>query len=152
VTLRLDRAFGGRHGFIHQAEDHRSDGGGADGGGVDCAGPRLKRRTCGGRLRDEGSSLEIKELSGRLGANQNRLSSPYLTRHRSWILNARLGAIGEDVQELGQPGAAVFFHEAGFVGQERPPRSILGPSRVSGAPRPVADEIGVHGRVDQSPA
>jgi hypothetical protein len=26
---------------------------------------------------------------------------------------ARLGAIGEDVQELGQPGVAVFFHEAG---------------------------------------
>ena len=24
---------------------------------------------------------------------------------------ARLGAIGEDVQKLGQPGVAVFFHE-----------------------------------------
>jgi hypothetical protein len=35
-------AFGGRHGSVHQAEDHRRDGGGADGDGVERAGPRLK--------------------------------------------------------------------------------------------------------------
>jgi hypothetical protein len=35
-------AFGGRHGFVHQAEDHRCDGGGADGGDLGPAGPRLK--------------------------------------------------------------------------------------------------------------
>jgi hypothetical protein len=32
----------GRHGFVHQAEDHRCDGGGADGGDLGRAGPRLK--------------------------------------------------------------------------------------------------------------
>jgi hypothetical protein len=36
-------AFGGRHGFIYQAEDHRCDGGAADGGSLGRAGPRLKR-------------------------------------------------------------------------------------------------------------
>jgi hypothetical protein len=35
-------AFGGRHGSVHQAEDHRHDGGGADGGGLELAGPRLR--------------------------------------------------------------------------------------------------------------
>jgi len=32
----------GRHGSVHQVEDHRCDGGGADGGVVELAGPRLK--------------------------------------------------------------------------------------------------------------
>src|ERR1700722_10514725 len=32
----------GRHGSVHQAEDHRCDGGGADGGGLGHPGPRVK--------------------------------------------------------------------------------------------------------------
>jgi hypothetical protein len=34
--------FGGGIEPVHQAEDHRCDGGGADGGGLGRAGPRLK--------------------------------------------------------------------------------------------------------------
>jgi hypothetical protein len=46
--------FGGSHGSVHQAEDHRCAGDDADGGGLGRAGPRLKlpivnfRRPIGG--------------------------------------------------------------------------------------------------------
>jgi hypothetical protein len=34
--------FGGGYGSVHQAEDHRRDGGGADGGGLGRRGSRVK--------------------------------------------------------------------------------------------------------------
>ena len=34
--------FGGGYGPVHQAEDHRCDGGGADGGGLGRPGSRVK--------------------------------------------------------------------------------------------------------------
>ena len=62
--------FGGGYGPVHQAEDHRCDGGGAAGGGLGRPGPRV---TENGATKDPNLTRQRAKRPGSTGAGRASL-------------------------------------------------------------------------------